>query len=503
MQKVLNRNYSALFNQSAAKYFIVFLFAFLLRAIPEFLSGNYPIGFDTIAGYIPAIDTLPDISPMKLFGWAYSPLAIYLLWLVHIFTNIEPNLLVKIAGPIFYGLFCLSFCYLLSKGLGWSNKKSLLVTIILLLQPAILRMGWDQFREELGLSLLFILLGMTKCDIIGSIKTRAFQIGLLSILIVFSHQLAAILLLIVAFWQLATFSPKKDKAFTISLIAILPSALIFLWQLYSQFLNPQYNNRFVPLQLPSGTGNFIFNNFFMSDARFIDGNYLTILSYVIPLLFYTVLPLIPFAMKGFFKDKVFFPMVIWLLIAGLSILILPTYAFSQYWWWILLLPIPLTIYLGNYLEKKILNTKILKHKKIFGITFLMLILLAFGYSTSTISIVGYPNAYTYIPSGMVESSMPFTDIPNTTDSIEWLNNNAPANATVIVMENMQGLAYSRLRQDIQIRVAPSLIELNNISNLHPTNSNSLYAIWLTNKVDYSNFSGLKITEFGKISIYKL
>ena len=494
MAKTLRGYYSALFEKDSTKFLVIFSFALFLRALPEFSSGVYPVGFDTLQGYIPTVLALPDNSFMRANGWAYSPLAVYLLWFFRFLTGIEPYVLLKIAGPVFYGLFGVSFCYMLSHGLGWSNKKSFFVTLLLLLQPAVLRTGWDQLREELGLMFLFVLIAVTKCDILSKPRFKVFFLVSLSVLIVFSHQLIALLLFVIVSWQLLTYGSKKDSAFLRTAFAMLPSALIFMWQLYSQFLNPAYDNHFVPLQLPTGSGTFVFTNYFLSDPRFLGGNYWTVLSYVGCLLLYTIIPLIPFAIKGYFKDKVIKPLLIWLLPASLSILVYPWYALSQYWWWILLLPIPLTVYIGEYLDKKHVfeNTKTSKSKKPYWTAFLMLGMLAVGYAgSSTLGyssfVFGYPYAYTYLPTGMVQSSIPFTDIPDVLTALEWTNANAPLNSTIIVQEKTMGLAYIELRSDFLIRVSPSLITLNKASTLNVGTSISSYAVWYSENVDNETF----------------
>ncbi len=48
--------------------FSVFLLSVAVRALPEFLSGSYPVGFDVLAGYVPSVLTLPDNSGQGDFG---------------------------------------------------------------------------------------------------------------------------------------------------------------------------------------------------------------------------------------------------------------------------------------------------------------------------------------------------------------------------------------------------------------------------------------------------
>jgi len=481
--------------------FWVFLTGLFIRALPEFFSGRYPVGFDLLAGYVPSIFALPDMSPLKLFGWAYSPLAVFLLWFVHVVTNVDPYLLLKVAGPVFYGFFILSFYYLLLHGLGWNSKKSFLVTLLFLLQPAVLRTGWDQLREELGLVFFFLLLAKTKCDIVAGAVAKPLMVFVLSLLIMFSHQLVGVLFFVVFLWQLINTIIKKDACFLKPFLVVVPSAVIFMWQWYSQFVIPSFSSHYAPIQLPTGTDNFVFTNYFLSDPRFLDGDYLKVLSYVGSLSLYSVIPLVPLAVKGFFKDRVFTPMMLWLSAASYSIVVYPSYAISAYWWWILLLPIPLTVFAGEGLDRLgVLSAgRVSVRKAVFWAALFLLGLLAFGYAGSFVRL-GYPNAYSYIPMGLVESSVSFTDIPDIENAFRWLDQNALLDAIIIVPERFQGLAFINLRSDLRIRVAPSLLNLNNVIEKTSVSRISAYAVFYSDEVgQLSNIEAL--AKFGSVNVF--
>ncbi len=499
MANIIGRG-KAIVKNSNRKYIIILLLAFFLRAIPELLSGIYPVGFDLVAGYAPSIMAFPDISPMKLFGWAWSPLAIVLLWIFQTLTTLDVYLFLKIASPIFYSLLGVSFCYLLSNGLRWNDRKSLIVAIIFILLPPVLRTGWDQLREQLGLIFFFILLGYTKCDLVRGTKTKPVLAILLSLLIVFSHQLVAVLLFVVVSYQIVMEAFRKNKDLLLLLLIILPSLAVFSWQLYGQFLNPSFHPNFVPIQLDDGVNNFAFTNYFLSDPRFIGGTYLSILAYVGSLSLYTIVPLVPFAVKGFFKDRVFMPMIIWLSIASFSILIFPWHAIAQYWWWMFLLPIPLVVYLGESLERfRVFNGKNQK-KLLIGIS--ILVVVATGYATSMIPL-GYPFAFSYMPSGLVESAVPFEDIDEIISAYQWLSRNSPQDSVVVVEERTMGFAYTELGSDIAIMVSPSLIPLNDIVSLVGSSYERTYAVWYSKNIDFEIFDQPKIAEFGSIAIFEL
>lgn len=502
MTKINERFCSFIIRAVKSKFFMVFFSALILRALPEFLSGGYPVGFDMLAGYVPSIMALPDNAPMKLFGWAYSPLAIYLLWFVQDITGLDTCLLLKIAGPVFYGLFNVAFYYMLSRGLEWSSRKSLVVSLLFLLQPAVMRTGWDQLREELGLIFLFVLLGATKLDLVQGARSKAFLVLSLSVLIVFSHQLAAILFFVVAIFQLLGVLIKRQKELWLGLAVILPSAFSFVWQLHSQFVNPVYDDHFVPLLLPSGTGNFVFNNYFLSDPRFIGGDYFTILAYVSNLSLYAVAPLTPLALKGFSKDRVFLPMLGWLLVTSYSIVIFPWYALSHYWFWTFLLPIPLTVYVGDALERfGVFTEKKYSRKLVLGISLLGIV--AFGYATSIASI-GYPLAYTYMPPGLVKSCVGFEDIKDIEQAFHWANEHLPSNAVVVVPEKFQGFASVHSRDDFRIRVAPPLLNFHEVNYKIEDASGSYFVIYYLSEMgDSDEQITYRLFTIGKIAVYKI
>jgi hypothetical protein len=367
----------------------------------------------------------------------------------------------------------------------------------------VLRTGWDQFREELGFVFFFLLLAKTQCNIVDGAKSKPLLIIILSLLILFSHQLVAILFFVVVLWQLFDALVKRNPTFRRAFFCFVPSALIFVWQLHDQFISPSIDPRFICIQLPKGTNTFVFTNYFLGDPRFLEGDYLELLVYVGSLSLYTVVPLVPLAIKGFFKDKVFTSILIWLSIASYSIVVYPWYAFSEYWWWILLLPIPLTVYLGEGLDKlHVFAARTLcVNKVVFWLAFLLLALLAFGYATSLVKL-GYPNAYTYMPSGLVESSVAFTDIPDIGKAFRWLNHYAPFNATILVPEKFQGIAAITLRSDFRIISVHSLLTLDNVIKKTHIDEQIDYSIYYLDEIGQINDIEM-LAKFGNVGIFRV
>jgi len=476
----------------------IFMLAFLIRGLPELLSGPYPVGYDLLAGYAPSILALPATFPLKLFGWLWSPLSVFILWVVWKISTIDLFLLLKLAGPIFYGLFVSSFYYLLSKGLGWNEKKSFFTALLFLLQPGVLRTGWDQLRLMLGFIFLFVLLARTKCNIVSGAKERPVTVVVLSVLIVISQQLTAILLFSVMIWQLfKVFFKERILISRRILFVLIPSIIIFTSQLYvAYFADTGFPSNFAPIYLPSGSPFFAFTNYFLNDPRFVGESFFTIWAYVGNLSLYVVVPLTPLALKGFFKDDTLLPILAWLLVASYSIVVFPWFSLAYYWFWVFLLPIPLTVYAGNSLDK----LGAFDGKKLKLLTgFLLLGIVGFGYATSVVSI-GYPFAYTYMPPGLVSSCVDLENIPNIKEAFTWINMHFPANSVVVVPENFQGFAVMYSRSDLYMRIAPPLLSFNEVVNLIEEKPNVIYAIYPTDAVEIDGIEML--SEFGRVGVFR-
>lgn len=481
------------------KILIIFSLAFMIRGLPELLSGPFPVGYDLLAGYAPSILALPEIAPLKVFGWLWSPLSVYILWATWKASTIDLFLFLKFTGPIFYALFVSSFYYLLSKGLGWNGKKSFFIALFFLLQPGVLRTGWDQLRLMLGFVFLFILLAKTKCNIIKGAKEQPTTVVVLSILLTVTQQLTAVLFFLILVWQLfKMFIKTRMGISTKKLLVFIPSVVILLSQLYlAYFTNPSFSSNVEPIYLPSGSTFFAFTNYFLSDPRFVGKSFFTIWEYVGNLSLYVVVPLIPLAVKGFFRDKVFLPILTWLLVASYSLVFFPWFSLNYYWFWTFLLPIPLTVYAGQGLDKIGAFTRKNRIKLLAGS--LLIGILGFSYATSIIS-VGYPLAYSYMPPGLVSSCVDFKEIPNIEEAFMWINENLPTNASVIVPENFQGFAFMFSRPDLYIRIAPPLLGFNDVTGIVEEKTDVIYGVYFMKSVQTDDIEIL--TEFGEVGVFR-
>jgi len=206
------------------------------------------------------------------------------------------------------------------------------------------------------------------------------------------------------------------------------------------------------------------------------------------------------ALKGFFRDRVFAPMLVWLLVASYSILVFPWFAFSYYWWWILLLPVPLTVFAGNALERLgvFANSKRFRRALV---GFLLLGVVGVGYACSVVRL-GFPFAYSYMPSGLVESCVGFGGIPNVEAAFLWVNENVPVGALVVVPEKFQGFASMYSRSDLRIRVAPPLLNLSEVVGMVEGES-IVYAIYYSDEVGETENITENLVTFRDVGVYRV
>ncbi len=469
------------------------LLALTLRGIPELLSGPYPVGYDLLAGYLPAIGSFPDITSMNLFGWSWSPLAILILWSFRQITNAPELLLLKAAGPAFFAIFVCSLYYALVTGLQWNKVKATISMLIVMSEPAILRLGWDQLRLELGLSFFFLLLAITKGNLTLGATRKWKEVLALGVLVVVSDQISAVVMAIAFMAQLCLATYRQRLIDLKPVLPFVPPGILFTVGSYMTYFAGHYGAHLAPLKVQVMPG-IAFQNY-LSGAFPFGSSYLTVLFTVGSLSLLCVFPILPLAAKGRFKDNFLLPLTVWFFVASYSIVLSPSLSLAYFWWWMFLLPIPLTLYAVNGLDK----FGYLKGKRlrVTAIGIALLSIFAIAYSTSAIA---FGNTYTfpYLPSGLVQSCVEFGDISSIGQVMSWANGTLPQSAIVVVPEQFQGFA-SNLRNDIMVRVASPSSTLSDYSGYFPANV-QVFAI------GYPGFPGtiraVTLVQYGSVSLWE-
>src|SRR3972149_9156195 len=101
-----------------------FLIPVGIRAVPEILVGPYPVGWDTIAFYVP--NTLDwaagKVGLLEMLGTA--PLMYMISVPLYGVLRADPVWIFKVMGPVLYGSMFWALFRFLGSGLRWSGGLS-------------------------------------------------------------------------------------------------------------------------------------------------------------------------------------------------------------------------------------------------------------------------------------------------------------------------------------------------------------------------------------------
>jgi hypothetical protein len=189
--------------------------------------------------------------------------------------------------------------------------------------------------------------------------------------------------------------------------------------------------------------------------------------------------MLPFVFLGFKKSSILTPMVVWLLIASFSVVFLPWFSIPGYQRWLMLLVFPFSI----YAVKGLLHLSFKKFKKpILGVYFSVIIIIGLGYSAGLFSFVGqFPNSY--VPIHLVQSSIPWGEIDDVKDVINWIDDNVEVNSTLLVEERFLGWSRLYLQRDAtDITMLPYGAQRSPFSVLAQANASNVYLIWYSDEV---------------------
>ena len=407
--------------------FAAFLVPLIIRTIPEILSGPYPVGWDIVAYYIPnAIDIAS--GKMNIWGMITSPPVMYAIVVpAYMMTRANLVLIFKILGPILYGLLGWSIFCFSQRRLHWSSSKALYAVLFISAYFVTLRISWDAYQAELGLALFLLAESIRFSTPTKSALGRAS----LLCLAVLSNQLVGVL---VVGAQLATLIfPSIRKSPKLFSLQFTPIAL-FLLILYST------------MQTALAPGLSIVG----------PGASLSILTTNLAFLFYAyifVIPLLLFGIK-LRERSVFVPWMI-VCVIGLGLSVLPGHVFQDIGYrWVLLLSLPL-LFLAyeGYSRLRVSSTFMRNWGNVLRVVVIVL-LSGSAISYAILPAQSAPIFYTmfpqYVPSSMVQSSLPLSDYPNVVNAMLWVDSHLDSNSVLITQQAFYGWARSYLSPDKQV-----------------------------------------------------
>ncbi len=492
---------------------------FFVRLIPELLAFSAPIGFDTIyyASVMKNGVILSDWTAFFSSTWLLNTLIVPLYGIL----KIDPFLLLKLIGPLLYGLNVAGVYWFARKNLDWSTTMGILAGVFFALQLASLRISWDLLRNMLGLATLLFALSYIK-DVKSTRGALVFSI--LSLLAVFSHEYTGVILIFVvigfAVWRLV--KGRSDLSQRL-ILATLPALGIFSIGMYL---------RMFPISTVSTTnvisaGDLVNAN---PSSLFFLTNYLEIKSSVdfytnysalalsVGLLFLVLYaPYLYLAFKGFFRNRVLTLWTVLLLIGSFSCLVIPFCALSFWHRWMFMLAFPFTFYSVYGLKKLYKRVKEENYRQSLSFFFskktaIMILLtfsLALAYLASPLLMV-YAN--TSVPSATGtylyfsnSPSVPYQDVNSVTQAMNWLNSTLDSSSCVILQHAY--LFWGQLYLDKSHSIVT--FETNDVplavNKALENDFSTIYFVWWNQPIGWYNVSVpdsfVIMQSFDRISVY--
>jgi hypothetical protein len=204
-----------------------------IRSIPEILVGPYPVGWDTIAFYVP--NTLDwaagKASFLQMLGTA--PLMYMISVPVYKASHVNPVWIFKVMGPLLYGSMIFALFRFLRLGLKWNDRMALGGALLTSLYFVTLRISWDLYRNMLGLTFILVAL-VYLCNPKG---LRSLSLLALSgIGAVAADQLTGVItLFVIGSLALTELVKKRRTQFMNLVLAATPAIALFLSIVYVDF----------------------------------------------------------------------------------------------------------------------------------------------------------------------------------------------------------------------------------------------------------------------------
>ena len=384
------------------------------------------------------MDTITYIAHTKLlranfkyyfYYFSYTkriPIAFVILESVLALSQVDLFLAWKILPPIFYGLLGIAVFYFLNKRFSLNVTKAMIGTIFVLLAVPSLRISWDLHKNALANA--FLILRLTYFDSRDSMK-KSFSY-LFIILALFTHQLVgAQIVIIISLYLLTTLVTKSFKE---NEKDVLEKALLLVFGL---FLTSFYMGYYPP------RNDFIISVTANAPASIIDADLMLLSSLTLFLIYFFLY--IPYFYKK--KDKICYMWIAASLLPGLSPLLMVTHL--SYWYrWLLQAIYPMAMLSWAAVTEntsewstsiKNFITKLPSIEKTIRNVFILTLFLGITYEvlppTTPFPIFANPLTVEYVPTTMLQNTMPLSENPNMISALEWVKSNVPEGSLIITV----------------------------------------------------------------------
>src|SRR5437867_3190222 len=451
-----------------------------LRATPEAIAGPFPIGYDSIASYVPlmrdwAAGNIGNQFTPLVGGW----LIFALFGTTYTITGVDPVLIVKVAGPLLYGILGLSEYIFARRYLSWSSKNSLILVLIASANFVSLRISWDLMRNILAMTFLFFALAPEK-----NLKSRVsvLAVSSLTLLAVMTHLLVGGLLLSLILLQAILGVGGRIRQFVVAGpgTVLLASSLI-LFQTTGVRLISAVN----PVAQP------------------MEAYFLAVY------LFAPIIPLVAYGGRSFRSNLA----RNWLLICFIGLVLSTTpISFSpDLVWperWTFLMVFPLSI----YATQGLLRLQKLKLRVSWAGSFLSRswIMLLLTFASAYIALPAshaFPYYRFVVPTSMLQSTIPVEDSQDVASAFRWLSVNASTDSGVMTTEVTYGWAKEYFTGKATIVWTPFGTTLQEaLESMISHGYHKIYTVWWANGEGWYGQSSVpngfsQVQDFGQFGVF--
>jgi hypothetical protein len=499
---------------------LAFVVGFAIRLIPELLSFTNPIGWDTI--YYAA-----RINEGIVFNYWTDIFSTWLIYGILVtlgnLTSLEPFIILKVVAPILYGGTAAGIFFVAWKKLNWTITKSLLASCLFAFQLAALSISWHFYRNILGIMLLLFTIPLLKNELTWKQVT---VLSVLSMLVVWGHELAAVSLFVMIFGLTFLSFHNKEQLPLKPILAIIPALTVFLVGIFDVFPSPvvvETNVLQIGDSVLARPGGVFFLTDYLNVLTPVEhyASYFELFTHVFSLFFLLYLVLLPLVRIGYFKDSVLGSWTLFLMIGSFSCLVVPFSALMLWNRWMVLLVLPFTFFAVEGLWKIAKAGKSFCRSGFFqriclsknfgcGLAFVSVVFgalfMTFPLIDGRYGIIGVESTFRYVPSTMQSSSVPLQDTQGIIAAFDWLNNNMSSDSSVLVHDVFN--YWSKLYLDGSNQVILFNNDLNQASQFSLERGfTTSYTIWWNQEIGWYNLdmptNCVSVFDSGRISVYKL
>ena len=412
-----------------------FFVPLLMRSLPEVLMGGYIVGFDTISYYVPVVWKWVNygVGFWEFFGCA--PL-FYLLLSGLALIGVPLTVSLKVLPVLLHGFLGVAVFLFAVKGLDWSFKEGLVVSLFSTLYFVGLRISWDMLRSELGLIFLFVFfIALRRCLCNFTWKRVGFLLFSM-VLVVLAHQLVSVIMFMVVLAVALEEVLRRGYSFVWRLfLAALPAMVFFGLTVYADYVVlPGFSDGVVAA---GRVGWLSLLGCSSVTAEAVN---------TVGFLFLCYLPVFPFVFLGFRRLRSL-ELKVWFVWCFLGMLL--PFLFSSAplgYRWVLLLLFPLAFFAVEGYKR--LGGFGLLRKALVG--FMVFLSFCFVFLPAEFAFPYFSVYSCYVPSSMLQNSVPLSDCGDVVRVFGWVDVNVGDGGVLLVHDVFHGWALLCLNDGVGV-----------------------------------------------------